>query len=131
MWFFSPQIVKIITNITLIGLGFLSVPGSTFAFNLNARGFFTKKVDASDQFIRNLNLQADCIVDTTAGAVTFYTEHAFSAIEKLTGLSTQNQLYRYALWQKQQFGNGWVRTWVIKRDKRFCHGDSVSACLSG
>ena len=95
MWFFSPQIVKIIANITLIGLGFLSVPGSTFAFNLNARGFFTKKVDASDQFIRNLNLQADCIVDTTAGAVTFYTEHAFSAIEKLTGLSTQNQLYRY------------------------------------
>lgn len=95
MWFFSPQIVKIIANITLIGLGFLLVPGSTFAFNLNARGFFTKKVDASDQFIRNLNLQADCIVDTTAGAVTFYTEHAFSAIEKLTGLSTQNQLYRY------------------------------------
>ena len=26
MWFFSPQIVKIIANITLIGLGFLSVP---------------------------------------------------------------------------------------------------------
>jgi hypothetical protein len=84
-----------------------SVPSPALALpttelNSKIRDFFQAKVKSSNQFIDNLNKTADGLVNNSIGTVSFYTRQGFSTLETLTGLSEQNQLYRYSKnnWQK-------------------------------
>ncbi|MGI6607105.1 MAG: ADP-ribosyltransferase [Peptococcia bacterium] len=102
-----------------------SVPSPALALpttelNSKIRDFFQAKVKSSNQFIDNLNKTADGLVNNSIGTVSFYTRQGFSTLETLTGLSEQNQLYRYSKnnWQKTiGLGLG-----VIKGTKDFATG---------
>jgi hypothetical protein len=88
--------------------------------NLELRDFFRAKVENSDRFIDNFNEKADGIVNDSIGAVSFYTRQGFSTLETFTGLSEQNQLYRYSK-------NNWLKTigfglGVLKGTKDFAAG---------
>jgi hypothetical protein len=85
---------KIIATVTLISMTVLCLPSPVFA--LSIRELFQNKVESSDRFINDINTKADGAVNKVSAAVTFYTKQGFSTVEKLTGLSTQNQLYSYS-----------------------------------
>jgi len=105
-----PRVVKTTAHI-LIALMFtmFCLVQPVFAFDLdldldiNIRGFFQKRVQGSDQFIQSINTKADSFVDRVSGSVSFYTRQGFSTLETLTGLSEENQLYRYSK-------NNWLKT---------------------
>jgi hypothetical protein len=103
MHYYRFPLNKIIATITLIGMAVFYIPSPVFALDLSIRDFFQQKVESSDRFINDINTKADGAVNKVSTAVTFYTKQGFSTVEKLTGLSTQNQLYGYSK-------NNWLKT---------------------
>lgn len=89
-----PQIVKDIATITLMAMVILCMPTSTYAFDFKVRDFFQTKVEDSDRFIRNVNKKADQFVNISSGLITVLTRGGFSLLEKQTGLSTKNKVYK-------------------------------------
>ena len=95
--------ITIVATILLLAWVLFCVPTPALALDFKIREFFGNKVERSDRFIDNFNEKADGIVNDSINSVSFYTRQGFSALETLTGLSEQNQLYRYSK-------NNWLKT---------------------
>lgn len=89
-----PRKVIIVAYTTLLAMGLLCISPPVFGIEFKLREFFQNKVDTSDEFIKSFNEKADGLVNVSAGLVSLLTRKGFSALEKRTGLSAQNQLYR-------------------------------------
>jgi hypothetical protein len=95
--------IALIAYILALAWVLCGVSTPALAFDLKIRELFQNKVESSDRFINDINTKADGAVNKVSAAVTFYTKEGFSTVEKLTGLSTQNQLYGYSK-------NNWLKT---------------------
>jgi hypothetical protein len=89
-----PRKVIIVAYTTLLAMGLLCISPPVFGIEFKLREFFQNKVDTSDEFIKSFNEKADGLVNVSSGLVSLLTRKGFSALEKRTGLSAQNQLYR-------------------------------------
>lgn len=76
---------------------------TTNELNIKIKDFFQAKVKRSDQFIANFNQKADGLVNNSIGTVSSFARQGFSTFEAFTGLSEENQLYRYSK-------NNWLQT---------------------
>lgn len=95
--------IVIIAHILALAWVLCGVSTPALAFDLKIRELFQNRVESSDRFINDINTKADGAVHKASESVAFYTKQGFSTIEKLTGLTTQNQLYRYSK-------NNWLKT---------------------
>ncbi|MGI6606730.1 MAG: hypothetical protein ACOX2X_06780 [Peptococcia bacterium] len=104
------RVVKTTAHILIVLMFTIScLVQPVFAFDfdidldINIRGFFQKRVQACDQFIQSINTKADSFVDRVSGSASFFTRQGFSTLETFTGLSEENELYRYSK-------NNWLKT---------------------